>query len=158
MLCHVAALKKSPRTPSKCRLYFIFFGNHWANPGVFENRIPLKPELGDGSVCSLATTVLHIKRLSQTESPIFMILCVLCFQRQSGFSFSLSEHEVLVVSYCGQSMSVVRRAASTIALKAYSSYTPWPFQSVGSVRVTCRSKTAKIVPIENPRWPPRKPS
>ena len=38
--------------------------------------------------------------------------------------FSSSEHEVLMVSYCSQSMSVVRRAASTIALKAYSSYTP----------------------------------
>ena len=39
----------------------------------------------------------------------------------------------LLVSYCGQSMSVVhrtssvmRRAASTIALKVYSSYTPGP--------------------------------
>ena len=38
---------------------------------------------------------------------------------------SSPEHEVLMVSYCGQSMSV-RRAASTIALKAYSSYTPGP--------------------------------
>ena len=51
---------------------------------------------------------------------------------------SSPEHEMLMVSYCGQSMSVVRRAssvvrhvasvvrhvASTIALKAYSSYTP----------------------------------
>ena len=42
------------------------------------------------------------------------------------FVFSSPEHEVLMVSYCGQSMSVVRRAASTIALKAYSSYTPGP--------------------------------
>ena len=33
---------------------------------------------------------------------------------------------MLMVSYCGQSMSVVRRAASTIALKAYFSYTPGP--------------------------------
>ena len=42
------------------------------------------------------------------------------------------EHEVLMVSYCGQSMSVVRRlrAASTIALKAYSSYTPGPIDSI----------------------------
>ena len=29
------------------------------------------------------TTVLHMKRLNETESPIFVILCVLCFQRQS---------------------------------------------------------------------------
>ena len=44
---------------------------------------------------------------------------------------------MLMVSYCGQSMSVVhrpssvvRRAASTIALKAYSSYTPGPVDSI----------------------------
>ena len=28
---------------------------------------------------------MYMKRLNQTESPIFMILCVLCFQRQSFF-------------------------------------------------------------------------
>ena len=44
--------------------------------------------------------------------------------------FSSPEHEVLMVSYCGQSESVVRRAASTIALKAYSSYTPGPIDSI----------------------------
>ena len=51
--------------------------------------------------------------------------------------FSSPEHEVLMVSYCGQSMSVVhrascvvRRAASTIALKAYSSYTPGPIDLI----------------------------
>ena len=50
---------------------------------------------------------------------------------------SSPEHEVLMVSYCGQSMSVVHRpscvvrhAASTIALKAYSSYTPGPIDSI----------------------------
>ena len=43
----------------------------------------------------------------------------------------------LMMSYCGQSMSVVRRAscvvrraASTIALKAYSSYTPGSIDSI----------------------------
>ena len=51
--------------------------------------------------------------------------------------FSSPELEVLMVSYCGQSMSVVRRpssvvrrAASTIALKAYSSYTPGPIDLI----------------------------
>ena len=43
---------------------------------------------------------------------------------------SAPEHKVLMVSYCGQSMSVVRHAASTIALKAYSSYTPEPIDSI----------------------------
>ena len=33
------------------------------------------------------TTVMHMKRLNQTESVIFVILCVLCFQRQSFFTF-----------------------------------------------------------------------
>ena len=33
------------------------------------------------------TTVLHMMRLNQTESPIFVILCVLCFQRQSFLTF-----------------------------------------------------------------------
>ena len=62
---------------------------------------------------------------------------------QSSFVKS-PEHEVLMVSYCGQSMSVVRCAlsvvrrlscvvscaASTIALKAYSSYHPGPIESL----------------------------
>ena len=50
---------------------------------------------------------------------------------------SSPEHKVLMVSYCGQSMSVVRRpssvvrrAASTIALNAYSSYTPGPIDLI----------------------------
>ena len=43
---------------------------------------------------------------------------------------SSPEHEVSMVSYGGQSMSVVRRAASVIALKAYSPYTPGPIDSI----------------------------
>ena len=41
------------------------------------------------------TKVLHTKRLNQTESPIFMIVCVLCLQKQSFLSFSL-----LYCSWC----------------------------------------------------------
>ena len=37
---------------------------------------------------------------------------------------------MLMVSYCGQSVSVVPPAASTIALKAYSSYTPGSIESI----------------------------
>ena len=37
---------------------------------------------------------------------------------------------MLMVSYCGQSMSVVCRAASTIALKAYSSNIPGPIDLI----------------------------
>ena len=43
---------------------------------------------------------------------------------------SSPELKVLMVSYCGQSMSVVHLAASTIALKANSSYIPVPFDSI----------------------------
>ena len=43
---------------------------------------------------------------------------------------SSPEHEVLMVSYCDQPISVVRCAASTIALKAYSSYTPGPIDLI----------------------------
>ena len=45
----------------------------------------------------------------------------------SPFISSL-EHEVLMVSYCGQSMSVVRR--QQLVLKAYSSYTPGPIDLI----------------------------
>ena len=43
--------------------------------------------------------------------------------------FSSTEHEVLMVSCCGHSMSVMCHAASTIASKAYS-YTPGPIDSI----------------------------
>ena len=44
---------------------------------------------GTGAYAALQTTVLHMKKLNQTESPIFVILSVLCFQRQSFFPFIL---------------------------------------------------------------------
>ena len=47
--------------------------------------MPLTPALE--GVCSLATTVMHMKRLDQTESLNFKISCVLCFQRQSSLTF-----------------------------------------------------------------------
>ena len=57
--------------------------------------------------------------------------------RQRAGLICSPEHEVLMVSFCGQSMfvvrrpsSVVHRAASTIALKAYSSYTPGPINLI----------------------------
>ena len=50
---------------------------------LFENRIPLKPKLG--ACAASQTTVMHMERLNQTKFPIFVILCVLCFQRQSYY-------------------------------------------------------------------------
>ena len=38
---------------------------------------------GPGEYAVSQTTVLHMKKLNQTESSVFVILCVLCFQRQS---------------------------------------------------------------------------
>ena len=41
------------------------------------------------SVYKKQIAVLHIKGLNQTESPFFVILCVLCFQKQSFFTLIL---------------------------------------------------------------------
>ena len=41
------------------------------------------------------TTVLHMKRLNQTESPIFVILCVLCFQRLFFLTLILILHALV---------------------------------------------------------------
>ena len=48
------------------------------------------------------------------------------FTCHCSYVISSPEHEVLKVSYCGQSMSILRRAASRIALEAYTSYTLGP--------------------------------
>ena len=42
-----------------------------------------------GAYAASHNTVLHMKRLNQTESPIFVVLCVRCFQRQSFSTFIL---------------------------------------------------------------------
>ena len=61
--------------------------------GGFESKTLLKtaPDegggRGGGAYAASQTTVLHMKRLNQTESPIFVILCGLCFQRQSISTF-----------------------------------------------------------------------
>ena len=39
-------------------------------------------------------------------------------KRQPSFGFSSPEHEVLMVSYCDQSLSVVRHSSSTICFKS----------------------------------------
>ena len=79
--------KKSPYIITvQVILYFLW--DHWANPGYFENRIPLKPALG--AYAASQTTVLHMRRLNQTESPIFVISCVPCLQRKYFFDFYLA--------------------------------------------------------------------
>ena len=71
----------------------------------------------------------------------------------------------VVISQCPSSIIsqpsfVVRHAAPTIALKAYSSYTPRPMDSKlgrkhwGDLKI----KKEKIQSLGNPRWPPWQPS
>ena len=50
----------------------------------------------------------------------------------AGLIFSSPEHEVLMVSYCGQSKSVVHRPSCGVnnCLKAYFSYTSVPIDSI----------------------------
>ena len=71
------------------------------------------------------------------DKVFFGLFLFIFFFFQTESVFSSPEHKVLMVSFCGQSMSVVhrslsvvRRAASTIALKAYSSYTPGPIDLI----------------------------
>ena len=76
-----------------------------------ERVIPLKPSLGGvgcgGSAYAASqTTVLHMKRLSQTESSIFVILCVLCFQSQSFLTF-------IKIPTCYQRTSTLYRSRKT---------------------------------------------
>ena len=55
------------------RLYFYFLWDYWALSGCLENRILLKFLLG---------AVSHMKRLNKTESPVFVLMCSLCFQKK----------------------------------------------------------------------------
>ena len=70
-----------------------------------------------------------------------------------------------MVSHCLSSLvhsplCLILCASPTVALKDYSSYTlsQLTLNLVGSVRVTCRSKIAKIVLMGNPKWLPWWPS
>ena len=71
---HVAALKCLLLLNH--RVDYIFLLDH----GAHTERIPLNPMLG--AYAATQTTLLRTKRLNKTPSPIFVYLCVLCFQRQ----------------------------------------------------------------------------
>ena len=81
-----------------------FLWDHWAHPGYCENWIPKagylgvrgrgggggrrgRGQVGVGVYAASQTTALPMKRFNQTESPILVILCVLCSQRQSVSAF-----------------------------------------------------------------------
>ena len=89
LLCRVAAVKKLP-VHNHSAGYIYFLWDYWTHPGLFENRIPLSRRQrgwgwGSGGVCSLANYSVAYETLNQTESPISVILCVLCLPRQSFF-------------------------------------------------------------------------
>ena len=66
-----------------------------------------------GVYAALRTTLLHMKRIVKTESPIFILLCFLCFQnkpfrflltcdilKQQGLTFQLNRlKETIYMSY-----------------------------------------------------------
>ena len=77
-------------------------------------------------VCySIKYVLFHIRHSLQVRS------ISACLKMRPQSLFSSPKREVLKMSFCGQTMSVVRvrQAASTINLKAYSSYTPVPLDS-----------------------------
>ena len=65
--------------------------------------------------------------------------------------FISPEHKVLMVSYCGQSMCIVRRSPCGINNCFISLLLQLTQYLVGSIGLTCRSKLAKSVLIGNPR-------
>ena len=86
-------------TPDKeildfCRLYLFTLGSLSPSWLFLKSNTALKPDLGGwgwggGGRMQPRNYSVHMKRLSQTESPIFVILCVLCFRRKSFFTFIL---------------------------------------------------------------------
>ena len=71
------------------QVIFYFLWDHWAHPDYLKIKFCLPGVGGEGggggmgAYVATQTTVLHMKRRNQTESPIFVIFCVLCFRRQS---------------------------------------------------------------------------
>ena len=64
-------------------IIFYFLCGHSVYP---ENRIPIKPMLGGGAYAASKITLLHrmhMYGLNKTHSPMFVLFCLLCFQRQS---------------------------------------------------------------------------
>ena len=100
-----------PQTKSKvlirlCRIHFVhdnstlrMLGKNFSRR-YYENVVCWLLFLFFAKTIGSQTTVLHMKRLNQTESPIFMILCVLCF-KGNLFGLYLSFHVILKYSEIG---------------------------------------------------------
>ena len=78
MASHMAAVKRLPILHHSADYIF-----DWAHSGFFENWTP-RLRMVLRSVCSLANYILlaNMLRLNEIESRIFVLLYVLCFQRQ----------------------------------------------------------------------------
>ena len=59
---------------------FCFLWDQWTKSDYFENRIRLKPVIGDVNSLSHSSAV-YIYMLTKTESTSFVLLCNLCFQK-----------------------------------------------------------------------------
>ena len=106
-VCRMAVIKRlSNLTIAQTIFYFLW--DYQVHSRFLENRAALKPVLGSvlgrcvcvlgggggggvggggggkggGAYAALKTAKLYMKRLNKTESPIFVLLCVLCIQRQ----------------------------------------------------------------------------
>ena len=90
----------------KCQNLQSVKNKKYFNVSSAENRIPLKPgqgewggggEGGGGGVCSLAnySVAYEATQSNRVSDFFFVILCVLCFQKQSFLTFTL-----LYCSWC----------------------------------------------------------
>ena len=79
------------------QVIFYFLWDHWAHPGYFENRIPLKPALGD--VCTFANySVAYEETQSNRVSDFRDFVCSL-FPKAFLFVWSLFPNAVLFYFY-----------------------------------------------------------
>ena len=129
--------KKSPRTSSLCRLYLIPFGIIAPILGILkiEYRFSRRKWVWRrGSYAASQTTMLHMKRLKQTVSPFFVILCVICFQTQLSF-LTFIELECAVDGVPSQIPTLVANVANGLAdwRTDGRSGTPKPWDHVASL-------------------------
>ena len=78
------------------------------------------------------TTLLHIKKLNETESPIFVLLCVLCFQKGNllDFLFTCTSLQLMLV----QCVAVKRLPV----LQYIADYIFVPFGIIGPILVNLK--------------------
>ena len=81
LYCKCSGRKKSPRIIAQVIFYFLWDHGYFEDPGYSENRIRLSRRWGEGGGGAYAASQTKVLHMNHTESPIFVILLVLCFQR-----------------------------------------------------------------------------